>query len=1111
VKKILYALVIVLFLLSGFFNIKNISAKPINKFQLQENWLTHKVEEWGITVVYPQNWLLETNLNQNYGFRITSPEFSEDPTGLLTGSLITIYKFPPGSEFSQIIHNRFEGLIDRSLTIIEDNSKARIDGIDENYRRFTDLIIKNHDTIYAITGVNGIEYRIELVIIDEILSRIQYEVPTKNEIELFSTADLWEFPSLKWPFLSGPGNIIADQSAISHVGGDDLALDFCKGSYTCTYATPEDIVLAPTDITRIWEVQAAQGYHIFEITSDNFERLCMTLGHFQILLPGFNLNTRVSRGTEIGKIIDYTYVPDVTFSNTDHYHMGIYKVPINQGCGNIANRTPVPFITPYHIDGENFWTNDPAVGEDIFSYNAPPSDYCPIPMPVNGSPNPISQQESLDSLENFEITSSCLVDGDFIKPNGYFTSPANGATISSRNLSITANASDNTGGSGVKEVRFSAKWSGVWHDIGVDSSSPYSTEIDMCNSGIPNGDIELGLEVWDNAGNKYVYSSDHTNPHVIKNYDCSTTGLPSVNQWHAEAWMNKYLSGYVNHDEYWPAGVTNVAYPFIGFEKDWGSGAPYSGFPSDGFSFKIYSNLYFKGGIYNFRVCSDDGVVFEIDGVKVFDEWWDRGGCLQTSRALDNKFHTLEVRYYENTGSAYIKMYIWGEEYPRPDLDAPDGKITIPTSNSYSNQLSLPIWADAWDDKSGVEYVKFKVYHCYGGCQWRDLYTDYSLPYTTNLDTTNLNGQQIKLAIDVRDKTGKTRTTAGGEIPVTIDRTAPSLSFISPTANSLDEDKLVNVSVNSSDSGSGLANVKFFAGYVDNTSNYWHDIGTDSNAADGWGVNWNATSIPNGTKVDFYAVSTDKAGNTTNQGVSGITLGVKKNNIFLPLINKNTQSGISGTVTYKNVPLSNRIIDLYFYNGQTNWLTATTTDSNGNYSFTNVSPLKSGEFYIVEWYNNEEDDRYLYVWDCIFSDMDNAPYRCSFDVEDVTQISPAAGETISLPYTFSWKKHVIPTDTYEFVIVDLADSDPFWASGSVGTQNSYLLSALPSGFLTNTRYGWSVTVYNQNGFGFGYYYYYVYFNNTKNSLENPGVDGVGKFPASDLGFNRESLIERFKD
>ncbi|MBN8595701.1 MAG: S8 family serine peptidase [Anaerolineae bacterium] len=110
---------------------------------------------------------------------------------------------------------------------------------------------------------------------------------------------------------------------------------------------------------------------------------------------------------------------------------------------------------------------------------------------------------------------------DTTPPTASWTSPSNGATISTNTITLSANASDNTGGSGVREVRFSALWNNVWSGIGVDTSAPYSIEWDWCAANVPDGAVELGLEVWDNANNKWVYSQHFTNIRVIKSGNCS--------------------------------------------------------------------------------------------------------------------------------------------------------------------------------------------------------------------------------------------------------------------------------------------------------------------------------------------------------------------------------------------------------------------------------------------------------------------------------------------------------------------------------------------------------------------------------------------------------------
>jgi hypothetical protein len=465
--------------------------------------------------------------------------------------------------------------------------------------------------------------------------------------------------------------------------------------------------------------------------------------------------------------------------------------------------------------------------------------------------------------------------GDSTPPTASFTAPANGATITSRVLTVSANASDNSGGSGVREVRFSAKYGGNWYGIGADSSSPYSINWDMCTSGVPKGSVELGLEAWDNAGNKYVYSWDHTNPSITLNYNCDEDWLPSPGSWNAEAWMNKYMAGYVNKNEKWAD---------LYIDKDWGHNAPYPDFPANEFSFKIYRDINFQGGRYYFRVFSDDGFRLLVDGQTRINQWWDQRGGASTEVDLSPGWHPVEIQYYENQGEAAINLWFWGPGIPRPELDPPEGKITSPTKDSYTKQNPLSIYAEAWDDVSGVKSVKFKVYHCVGGCQWRDISTAYSLPYTANLDTSNLDGQQIKLAIDVTDHSGKTRNSAGGEITVYVDRTHPSVAFVSPSPSSIIEDKLLDISVSASDSESGISHIKFFAGY-ENENSYWQEIGSDDHPADGWGMRWDATRFKDGTLVHLSALAFDKAGNQQSSFLFDVTLGSQQTFlVYIPTV-----------------------------------------------------------------------------------------------------------------------------------------------------------------------------------------------------------------------------------
>lgn len=93
-------------------------------------------------------------------------------------------------------------------------------------------------------------------------------------------------------------------------------------------------------------------------------------------------------------------------------------------------------------------------------------------------------------------------------------------SISGGYANITTGGVSDSGGSGVARVNFSAKWSGEWHGIGSDSTSPYSLSWNMCAAGVPDGSVEFGMEVLDAAGNKYVWSEHSSNPIRTKSFNC---------------------------------------------------------------------------------------------------------------------------------------------------------------------------------------------------------------------------------------------------------------------------------------------------------------------------------------------------------------------------------------------------------------------------------------------------------------------------------------------------------------------------------------------------------------------------------------------------------------
>ena len=118
---------------------------------------------------------------------------------------------------------------------------------------------------------------------------------------------------------------------------------------------------------------------------------------------------------------------------------------------------------------------------------------------------------------------------DETPPTASWVAPTDGQRITTRTLRLEADASD-ADGSGLERVEFSAKWHDTWHGLATvrGADSPFAYEWDLCDPTVPDGDIELGLQAYDNAGNEFVYSRQSTNIHITKRFNCAPNEPPTL-------------------------------------------------------------------------------------------------------------------------------------------------------------------------------------------------------------------------------------------------------------------------------------------------------------------------------------------------------------------------------------------------------------------------------------------------------------------------------------------------------------------------------------------------------------------------------------------------------
>jgi hypothetical protein len=458
--------------------------------------------------------------------------------------------------------------------------------------------------------------------------------------------------------------------------------------------------------------------------------------------------------------------------------------------------------------------------------------------------------------------------------------------VTSGTVNISVNATDNAGGSGVKEVRFSAmgrrmardrnrQRRALFHRMGHVQWSAQQAR-------------RTGMEVHDNAGNVFIWSRDGgANPHIPKNYVCTGTGDPTAGgAWEVWGWQNEYLAGSPNAHEYWT--WDNGNYPYV--YSNWGSGGPF-GWGGDNFSMRFQRNVNFQGGDYDFYADHDDGTKVWIDGQLIIDVWWGGHNGGSTGRYVSPGSHEIKIEYFETLGDAFVNVWWYGPGYPRPDNNAPTGRITSPSNQSATNDTTLDIWVEASDDASGVSQVEIFAWHCQPTCDWHELGTDTSAPYVYAWDWSSLQDAHVWLSVHISDNTGKESIDPGGWVEVDLDRGAPTAAIDGPAEGSFLTSSQVGVQAAASDSRSGVGAVQFFAGYtaLDDASvqgqpeppqpgswtaesegasasdltgqDYWHEIDWDEDGTDGWSLTWDASAVPDQAGVSFYVYVYDKAGN----------------------------------------------------------------------------------------------------------------------------------------------------------------------------------------------------------------------------------------------------------
>ena len=140
-------------------------------------------------------------------------------------------------------------------------------------------------------------------------------------------------------------------------------------------------------------------------------------------------------------------------------------------------------------------------------------------------------------------------------------------------------------------------------------------------------------------------------------------------QWYAQYWGNRAL---------WWQPLVSMNEGSGSLNHNWGDDGPGYGLPDERFSSRFERAADFECGIYKFRLLSDDGVRFWIDGQLMLDKWFDQASTFDLLAIVDEGSHELKVEHYENGGNAAISLE-WSSVLACP---LPDPQLYMPLLNN---------------------------------------------------------------------------------------------------------------------------------------------------------------------------------------------------------------------------------------------------------------------------------------------------------------------------------------------------------------------------------------------------------------------------------------------
>ncbi len=251
------------------------------------------------------------------------------------------------------------------------------------------------------------------------------------------------------------------------------------------------------------------------------------------------------------------------------------------------------------------------------------------------------------------------------------------------------------------------------------------------------------------------------------------------------------------------------------------------------------------------------------------------------------------------------------------------------------------------------------------------------------------------------------------------------------------------------------------------------------------------------------------------QSVSSVTANSSTSELdvahYLPVILEGYPPDITGQVLYSGVPSANTMLDLYFYD-RTDWspIASTTTSRDGRYLFSGIAPLSPGERYYVRYGPNETNPAYLYSWyGPIIStySVGDSVSGGTFDIADVTLLTPRSGASVKLPFTFTWEPRGVKGDNYRVALLDQASGD-YWFTNDLGDVGAFTVNSLPPEIQSGRQYAWYLEVYQgTDSFGESFKLNDIRFVGLNTQQRSPALGGAYFVKAKTEGRTGRSTVE----